>query len=46
MGDTIYQSRGTLTRYYAESGLRVTQRPESGRFLGAPVFIYEVLVRQ
>lgn len=46
LGDTIYQSRSILSRYYAAAGLAVRERPESRRFLGAPVFIYEVLERR
>lgn len=46
VGDTIYQSRRTLARYYRSVGLDIRARPESPRFLGAPVFIYEVLERR
>jgi SAM-dependent methyltransferase len=46
LGDTIYQSRPTLSRYYADVGLVIRERPASPTFLGAPVFIYEVLQKR
>lgn len=45
LGDTIYQSGPRLLRYYDRLGFRLEDAPESGRFLGRPVFIYHVLRR-
>ena len=44
-GDTVYQSRRRLTRYYAETGLTCLEDRSAPRFLGFPVFIYHTLVR-
>lgn len=45
LGDSIFQSPDRLRRYYDRVGLAVRARPVSPTFLGAPVFIYEVLDR-
>jgi SAM-dependent methyltransferase len=44
-GDTLYQSERRLRRYYEQAGLEVVRARPSGRFLGAPVFIYHSLRR-
>lgn len=43
LGDTIYQSRRRLTRYYRENGLRAVGETHSGTFLRFPVFIYHAI---
>ena len=43
LGDTLYQSRRRLTRYYRESHLRLRQTHRSRTFLGCPVFIYHTI---
>lgn len=40
LGDTIYQSRQRLARYFRENSLGLTQDIPSRSFLGFPVFIY------
>jgi ubiquinone/menaquinone biosynthesis C-methylase UbiE len=40
LGDTLYQSRTRLQRYYRRSGLELTPEHPSRSFLGLPVFIY------
>ena len=40
LGDTLYQSRRRLTRYYARHGLRLESEVSGGAFLGLPVFLY------
>ena len=45
LGDTIYQSRRRLARYYREHGLSLTHETASAEFLGSPVFIYQRLKR-
>lgn len=45
LGDSIFQSSRVLRRYYDREGLRVREAPRARTFLGAPVFIYEVLER-
>lgn len=42
-GDTVYQTNRVLEGYYRAAGLEVVRRPETARFLGAPVFIYHEL---
>jgi SAM-dependent methyltransferase len=44
-GDTIYQSPPRLLSYYRRSGLELLGTHPSGRFGGAPVFIYHTLRR-
>jgi SAM-dependent methyltransferase len=44
-GDTIYQSASRLLAYYQRSGLELVDAHPSGRFAGAPVFIYHTLRR-
>ena len=43
LGDTIYQSRRRLARLYADSSLRVVEEPRSPRYLGFPVFVYQIV---
>lgn len=43
LGDTTYQSRNRLKRYYEHWGLRLLKDTPSRRFVGFPVFIYHVL---
>ena len=43
VGDTLYQSRRRLARYYRDSGLVPVQECPARRFLGLPVFIYDAL---
>jgi SAM-dependent methyltransferase len=45
LGDSIFQSSARLRRYYDRVGLVVRASPASPTFLGAPVFIYEILDR-
>jgi SAM-dependent methyltransferase len=45
MGNTLYQTRRRLGRYYREAGLRVTEESISASFLYRPVYIYHVLER-
>jgi SAM-dependent methyltransferase len=42
-GDTIFQSASRLRSYYRRSGLELVAAQPSGRFAGAPVFIYHTL---
>lgn len=44
-GDTIFQSRSRLDRYYRRAGLRVVNDPAAPLFMGAPVFIYHEIRR-
>jgi SAM-dependent methyltransferase len=44
-GDTIFQSPSRLRAYYRRSGLELVGAHPSGRFAGAPVFIYHTLKR-
>lgn len=46
IGDTLYQSRRRLERYYRMGGLSLVAEPESKSFLGWPVFIHHELVRR
>jgi len=43
IGDTIYQSRGRLQRYYRTAGLALDEELAGPRFLGLPVFVYHRL---
>lgn len=43
LGDTIYQSRRRLEKYYRENGLNLLKDTPSKYFLGFPVFIYQSL---
>lgn len=45
VGDTLYQGRRRLQRYYRRAGLHVTFEHPSPTFAGAPVFIYQTLRR-
>jgi SAM-dependent methyltransferase len=45
VGDTLYQGRGRLQRYYRRAGLDVIRDHPAPTFLGAPVFIYQALRR-
>ena len=42
-GDTIYQDRRRLERYYTASGLTLVDEHPAATFAGAPVFIYHVV---
>ena len=44
-GDTLYQSRRRLARYYAENDLRCIEDRASKGFCGFPVFIYHTVRR-
>lgn len=44
-GDTIYQSRARLSRWYEAAGLKLVAEHPAAAFAGAPVFIYHVLRR-
>ena len=43
LGDTVYQTRRHLDRFYRRHGLRLLENRESRRFLGCPVFIYHTV---
>ena len=43
LGDTIYQSRRRLARYYRQNGLRLLDETLAKTFLGLPVFIYHTI---
>jgi len=43
LGDTCYQSRGRLLKWYEASGLKLEHELGSPRYLGCPVFIYHRL---
>lgn len=45
LGDTVYQSRARLRRYYEGSGLELLDERPAARFMGAPVFLYHTLRR-
>jgi SAM-dependent methyltransferase len=45
VGDTLYQGRRRLRRYYRDAGLDVISEHPSPTFAGAPVFIYQTLRR-
>jgi SAM-dependent methyltransferase len=45
VGDTLYQGRRRLLRYYRKAGLDVISEHPSATFAGAPVFIYHTLRR-
>jgi SAM-dependent methyltransferase len=42
-GDTIYQSRRRLSKYFRANGLSLLEETPSKEFLGFPVFIYQVI---
>ena len=43
LGDTLFQSRARLNRYYAANGLEVTREITNGRCCGWPIFVYHEL---
>ncbi|WP_145295622.1 class I SAM-dependent methyltransferase [Planctopirus ephydatiae] len=43
LGDTIYQSRTRLNRYYRRLGLELLEDPQAPTFMGFPVFIYQAV---
>jgi hypothetical protein len=45
IGDTLYQSRARLERYYRREGLELLADPPARGYLGAPVFIYHTVRR-
>jgi len=45
-GDTLYQSRLRLRRYYERAGLELVEERAPASFLGAPVFLYHTVRRQ
>jgi len=45
LGDTLYQSRARLRRYYRQAGLELLEERPRARFAGAPVFIYHSVRR-
>ena len=42
-GDTVYQSRSRLSRYYLENRFAFRDETPSKTFLGLPVFIYHIV---
>jgi SAM-dependent methyltransferase len=46
LGDTLYQSRPRLARYHKAAGLVVRHDYPARQFLGLPVFIYQVVMKQ
>lgn len=40
IGDTVYQTRSRLAKYYAANQLKLLQETPSPAFLGLPVFLY------
>ncbi len=46
MGDTIYQSRRRLANYYEANGLTLVKDTPSKRFLGFPVFTYQLIEKE
>jgi SAM-dependent methyltransferase len=45
LGDTLYQSRPRLRRYYERAGLDLVDERPPARFIGAPVFFYHTVRR-
>jgi SAM-dependent methyltransferase len=45
-GDTLYQSKSRLNRYYRQNGLRLIQDVPGQTFLGFPVFINHIVEKQ
>ena len=45
LGDTLYQSRRRLAKYYRENGLAVGSEIPSRTFLSLPVFIYQIIAK-
>ncbi|MBC7910896.1 MAG: methyltransferase domain-containing protein [Pyrinomonadaceae bacterium] len=46
MGDTIYQSRRRLAKYFHQNGLSLLDDTHSDRFLGFPVFTYQIIEKR
>jgi SAM-dependent methyltransferase len=46
LGDTLYQTRRRLQRYYDRFGLQIVEDWPTQPFMGAPVFIYQTLRRR
>jgi SAM-dependent methyltransferase len=44
-GDTLYQTRARLLKYYRRNGLKLVQSRTGKKFLGFPVFIYHLVER-
>ena len=45
VGDTLYQSRARLDRYYRECGFTLERESPAPRYMGLPVFIYHEMAR-
>jgi SAM-dependent methyltransferase len=45
-GDTLYQSRARLRRYYDRCALDLVEERPAARFAGAPVFVYHTIRRR
>lgn len=43
LGDTVYQSRPRLARYYTAAGLELRRDDRAPSFLGLPVFLYHTI---
>ena len=46
LGDTIYQSRRRLAKYFRENDLSLLEDTPSKRFLGFPVFTFQTIEKQ
>jgi SAM-dependent methyltransferase len=46
LGDTIYQSRARLAKYFRENDLRLLEDVPSKHFLGFPVFTFQTIEKQ
>lgn len=46
LGDTIYQSRSRLAKYFRENDLSLLEDIPSKRFLGFPVFTFQTIEKQ
>lgn len=46
LGDTLYQSRRRLRRYYSRAGLDLVREAPSPSFMGFPVFLFHELRRR
>lgn len=44
-GDTLYQTRARLLKYYQRDGLKLVESRTGKKFLGLPVFIYDLVVK-
>ena len=42
LGDTIYQSRHRMSKYFTANSLQLTHESTTPKFLGRPVFIYQI----